>query len=331
MKTALMTTDQVRDVATLRDFHAVQSAALLHNYFALPADPFDERLPLLDGQPRAGELCLFYVGRVDGIAVSCLTLTLTTLDNPEFVNAEVNVHPDHRRQGHARAMIEFVIQETRRLGRSRIFFEVPHNRDGSDGPAVSLMAQIGARPVLDDVRRILDLRANPAGEPQAVPVGYRVQQWRDQAPENLVESMAYLNGRMVLDAPMGEMDYDQESWDAGRVRAKEAAARERGRSMFVTVAVHEQSGAVAGLTEIAVSLAEPEVSYQWETIVDPTHRGHGLGLVVKTWNHRLLAEQMPSTRYVNTWNADSNTFMIAVNEQMGFEVVERWTEYQLDL
>lgn len=331
MKTALMTIEQVLGLADLRAFHAVESAALAHNYFAMPADPFEERVPLLDGQPRAGEVLLFYVGRADGTPVSSLTLGLTTLDNPESVNATINVHPDHRRQGHARAMLAFVTEQTRRLGRSRVFFEVPHNRDGSDGPAVGLMAEVGARPVLDDYRRILDLQAHPPGPPPPAPAGYRIQQWRDRAPENLLDGLAYLNGRMILDAPMGEMDYDQEHWDAARVRDKEAAARERGRAMFMTVAIHEQTGAVAGLTEIAVNVAEPEVSYQWETIVDPVHRGHGLGLVVKSWNHRLVAEQSPATRWVNTWNAASNSFMISVNERMGFEVVERWTEYQLDL
>lgn len=331
MKTAVMTVEQVLDAHALRDFHSVKSAALAHDYFALPVDPIEEWLPLLDGQPRAGELTLFFLGRVEGTAVSAVTLTLTTLDNPESVNGEVSVHPAYRRQGHGRAIIDFVIREASSRGRNRVFFEVPHRRDGSDGPAVGLMTQIGARPVLDDWRRILDLLAHPAGEPAPVPPGYRLQQWRDRAPENLLEGLAYLNGRMILDAPMGEMDYDQEQWDARRVRAKEAAAGERGRAMFVTVAVHEESGAVAGLTEIAVSLAEPEVSYQWETIVDPVHRGHGLGLVVKTWNHRLLAEQLPATRYVNTWNAASNSYMISVNEKMGFEAVERWTEYQLDL
>jgi GNAT superfamily N-acetyltransferase len=331
MKTAVMTVDPVLDLEALRDFHVVESAALAHDRFALPADPFDEYVPLLDGQPRAGELCLFFVGRVDNTPVSCLTLRLTTLDNLNSLTVAANVHPDHRRRGFGRALVQHAIEQTRQLGRDRVFFEVPHNADDSNGPAVGLMRELGAKPVLDDFRRVLDLHAHPPGSAPEMPAGYRIQQWCGATPTKLLDGVAYLNGRMVLDAPMGDMDYDQEAWDADRVRAKDDAVRERGRVMVSTAALHEESGQLAGITEIAVSAAEPEVSYQWETIVDPVHRGHGLGLVIKSWNHRLLVEQVPEVQYVNTWNAGSNSFMIAVNERLGFEVAERWTEYQLDL
>jgi GNAT superfamily N-acetyltransferase len=126
------------------------------------------------------------------------------------------------------------------------------------------------------------------------------------------------------------MDWEQEKWDAARYRDKERSAIDRKRRRIATAAVHE-SGQVAGLTDIGVNAAAPEVGYQWDTIVDPDHRGHGLGLVLKTWNHALLVETVPGVRYLNTWNAASNSFMIRVNEAMGFEPVEDWSEYQLDL
>jgi hypothetical protein len=33
---------------------------------------------------------------------------------------------------------------------------------------------------------------------------------------------------------------------------------------------------------------------------------------------------------MNTWNAESNTHMIAINERLGYRPVEYWTEWQLD-
>ena len=82
------------------------------------------------------------------------------------------------------------------------------------------------------------------------------------------------------------------------------------------------------LIQAIVDVTRPTVA---DTIVDPDHRGHGLGLVLKTWNHAFLAESAPGVRWVNTWNARSNTFMIRVNEQLGFEPMETWGEHQLDL
>lgn len=60
------------------------------------------------------------------------------------------------------------------------------------------------------------------------------------------------------------------------------------------------------------------------------HRGRGLGLLLKAHNHRLVREGSPGTRWINTWNAESNPWMVAVNEALGFVPMEYWTEWQLD-
>jgi GNAT superfamily N-acetyltransferase len=320
---------QVHDLATLRRFHDVASASNDHDYVAMPADPFEELVPLLDGKERAGELAFLYLWTSEGVPVGTVTLTLPTLDNLLSAHLDLSVHPDHRRRGHARELLRFGIAEVQARGRNRVFMEVPTLTDGP--PALALMTEVGAKPVLDDFRRLLDLSTHPAGEPAPVPAGYRVVQWVDHAPDEVVDGAAYLTGRMTLDAPMGEMDYEQEKWDAARYRDKEQAAQASDRMRIATAVVHDQSGAVAGITDIGVNRSDGRVAYQWDTIVDPDHRGHRLGMVLKTWNHRLLTEQVPDVRFVNTWNAASNTFMIAVNDAMGFEPVELWTEWQLDL
>ena len=104
----------------------------------------------------------------------------------------------------------------------------------------------------------------------------------------------------------------------------------RGRVRFAGAAVHEATGQVVAMTDIGVSRHRPEVGYQWDTIVLTEHRGHGLGLGLKARNHDLLVESSPETRWVNTWNAEVNRHMIAINEQLGFQPVEYWTEWQLD-
>ena len=324
-----LTVEPVLDRAALEAFHAVESAAMDHDFVALPADPVEEWLPLLHTPERAGERVLLWLARSDGEPVASLSARLPTLDNLTAATVDVHVHPAHRRRGHGRAVVEQALALVRGLGRSRVFFEVPSGADGSEPVAQGLMDEIGAKPVLDDYRRLLDLTEHPPAR-AAVPAGYRVVQWVDHAPEELLDGLAYLSGRMVLDAPMGEMGYEPERWDAARYRDKEAAAVERGRTRLASAVVHDD-GAVAGATDIGVNRARPEVAYQWDTIVDPEHRGHGLGMVLKTWNHAHLVERVPQVRHVNTWNAASNTFMIAVNDALGFRPVERWTEYQLDL
>jgi GNAT superfamily N-acetyltransferase len=87
-----------------------------------------------------------------------------------------------------------------------------------------------------------------------------------------------------------------------------------------TVVQHDESGRLAGFTEIAVPLGAPESVWQHDTLVMREHRGHGLGYALKVANLRALAGECPAARRVNTWNAAENAHMIAVNEEIGFEV-----------
>lgn len=315
--------------ADLEDFQSVLAAALAHDHVGLPADPVETWLPLLADPERGGERVQLFVGRADGVPVGTVVLKTPLHDNLQLVDAEVNVHPGHRRRGHGRELAEHVVRETRAVGRTRI---ITIAASWPDQPALGtrLLEELGARPVVVDVRRSIDLHERPPVPLGDVPHGYRVVQWVAHAPSDLLEGLADLSARMSTDAPLGEMDYEPERWDADRYREKEQHAVDSRRRRVVTAAVHE-SGDVAGVTEIAVNESAPEVGYQWDTIVGPRHRGHGLGLALKSRNHVLLAETVPQCRWLNTWNAASNTFMIRVNEALGYQPVESWTEWQLDL
>jgi RimJ/RimL family protein N-acetyltransferase len=58
------------------------------------------------------------------------------------------------------------------------------------------------------------------------------------------------------------------------------------------------------------------------------HRGHGLGFAMKLANLFAMLEQHPGVRRINTWNAEDNGPMIAVNEDMGFRVEARATDWR---
>ena len=321
----------VTDAEALRHHHAVKVAALDHDFVGLPADPIEELAPLLDGEPRAGALTVMFTAYDGSTAVGALSVTLPLLDNLTAMPTEGYVHPEHRRQGVATALVGFAVDEARRRGRNRLFTETPWARDGGPGDAFPMLERLGAKRVLDDYRRVLDLQARPVGPLHPVPDGYEVVQWVDEAPDALVDGCAYLMSRMTVDAPMGDMDYEQEKWDAVRYRDKEKTAKARNRVRLATAVVHSATGQVAGVTDIGVNRDRTSVAYQWDTIVDPDHRGKRIGLVLKTHNHRWLVDNVEGVRWINTWNAATNTYMVAVNDALGFEVAERWSEWQLDL
>jgi hypothetical protein len=61
------------------------------------------------------------------------------------------------------------------------------------------------------------------------------------------------------------------------------------------------------------------------------HRGHRLGLYLKTAMLLWLREEQPQLELIDTGNAESNDHMIAINEQLGYRVMDRELELQKTL
>ena len=61
------------------------------------------------------------------------------------------------------------------------------------------------------------------------------------------------------------------------------------------------------------------------------HRGHRLGLLLKLAMLDLLAAQGTPADPDITGNDVGNDHMIAINEQLGFDVLDRWPWWELDV
>jgi hypothetical protein len=86
-------------------------------------------------------------------------------------------------------------------------------------------------------------------------------------------------------------------------------------------AVKSDTGAPAALTEVAVDPADPEWGHQMLTGVTREHRGHRLGLLAKVAMAEWLRTAEPQLERIQTWNAQSNQYMIAVNEALGYTIL----------
>jgi GNAT superfamily N-acetyltransferase len=168
------------------------------------------------------------------------------------------------------------------------------------------------------------LRRNP----RATPVGYTLLTFADRWPEEYVEDRCELGRRMSTDAPMGEQQLDEEVWDAQRLRDLHTAMEAQNRTVMITAARDDESGRLVAFTELAVPLGAPQSAWQWDTLVLREHRGHGLGFAVKLANLQATLIQHPGVRRINTENGEDNAPMIAINDELGFEVVAHSVEWR---
>jgi GNAT superfamily N-acetyltransferase len=278
------------------------------------------------------------VADAGGEIVAALTVSMPTLDNLHLAELDVVVHPDHRRRGLGRMLFEHGLAVAREEGRRTVtgnyVTQLPDGPERDAGFAAFAEA-MQTKPALPEVRRRLDVTTADTAAwdrlyEEALPLakGYSPVRWIGAAPDEYVEDVAMLDGRLLIDAPMGDLDIEPEKVDVARVRANEATQAIRGRRAYHAGMRHDETNRLVAWTAINFDVDNPDHAWQQITIVDPGHRGHRLGLLVKIENLRQALEHEPATRVIDTWNAAENTHMIAINETLGYRPVDGWVEWQ---
>jgi GNAT superfamily N-acetyltransferase len=281
-----------------------------------------------DADPREAWLV---PGDRPGTAAGGYLLELPAKENTHIGWLGIMVAPDRRRAGLGTLLLRHAAVRAREHGRTVLFAET---RDGAPGSAFA--AAMGARPGITEARRILHLADMPPGHladlrRQAEPAadGYSLVSWRGSAPEEYLSGVAAVANAMN-DAPHSP-GFEPEQMDAQRVRDAERLIIVQGVRHYSVAARCDRTGELAGLTQFAVDPLQPDWGYQHLTAVARAHRGHRLGLLVKVAMMELLAEAEPGLERVITGNADANSHMIAINEALGFRVLDRWPHWQLDV
>lgn len=280
------------------------------------------------GSPRQSWLAYDSPG---GEVVACYLLMLPDRENVTTAECALYVAPDARRCGRGSELLAHCAGQARRADRSRLAAETP---DGSAGAAFA--AALGATSGIAEVLRLLAVDAalaarlpglRAAAEQRAD--GYTLLSWLGETPAEYLDDSVRLSAAMA-DAPRDE-GVEPELWDADRIVRAEQTLQEAGQRLYCVAAMHEPTGRLAAITQIGTDPGTPGWGFQSLTAVLADHRGHRLGLLVKVaMLERLIADRPDVTRIV-TGNAGANEHMIAINEQLGFEVGSMHRRWDLDL
>jgi GNAT superfamily N-acetyltransferase len=267
---------------------------------------------------------LRWVVRDGDAMIGHVVLVLPDIDNQHLAMSNVMVRADHRRHGLGTALLRAAVAAAAADGRSTFLLEAD---DGSPGEA--FCRAYGLREVSRarlSLLRLADVDwADVETLAAATHAGYRLVRWTDRCPDELVEQYAVAKTAMN-DAPVDDADIDNQVFTADVIRQNETGHREMGLTDWVTVAVHERTGAVAGLTEL--ELGPPPRAFQEDTAVAPAHRGSGLGLWVKADMLRRLRAERTDVTEVITGNAASNEHMLRINTRLGFRPYRAIAEWQ---
>ncbi|WP_323794266.1 GNAT family N-acetyltransferase [Nocardioides sp.] len=283
-------------------------------------------------RPDPGERQCFFVGRVEGRTVGFCIVYLSLHDNLDKCWIEVKVDPAEQHRGFGRLLLERAVEVATVEGRTAVVIETVLPFDRVTDHRYRRFAE-AAGFTLANVEIIRDLPLPVATDQLDAWAAraalkssdYRIETHVNVVPENLVPSLVVLHGQLGVDAPTGEVDWEEELITPERFTESRAALVAAGRTMYETVAI-APDGTVAAQSTISVPPAGRLDVSQWGTFVHREHRGHTLGLAVKVANLRAVQEAHPEMRRVRTQNAETNDWMVAINVEMGFEPIEASVE-----
>jgi GNAT superfamily N-acetyltransferase len=276
-----------------------------------------------------GDLPDWYLVEADGDAVGLANYFVSTWDNQHLAWMSVRIHPEHRRSGHGSAVVDRMLERARAEGRRTLGI------DGWDSPAVAAFGArhgfevasrgVVRRQVLAEVDWALVEALHKEAADHASP--YTLERWLDLSNPVQLGQLSDIIGA-INDAPNDDLDFEDEVFPPERIGRYEQAQAAQGHLLHRVVARHRETGRLAGNTVVVVFQERPTLGEQHDTSVLREHRGHRLGLLLKTEMLLWLREAQPRLATFDTGNAATNDHMIGINEQLGYHVMATELELQ---
>jgi GNAT superfamily N-acetyltransferase len=284
-----------------------------------------------------------FVAERDGEIIGVANLMYQQEAGATTAEFDLWISPERWGEGAEEALLAAVEAGARALGRTSIQIFTLH-RPGAGGSMLAPSTGWGGVPAADrqtvfclesgltleqvernsafDLRGSFDEVERMLGEAlQKAGPDYRPVLWTSPTPEAYQEDLAYVISRMSTDAPQGGLDVDEETWDAERIRRRDARLRAQGFTVSVACVEHIPTGRIAAYNELAIGADHAGATHQWGTLVLKEHRGRRLGAIVKCANLLRWRELMPQSPRVSTFNAEENRHMLGINEALGFAPV----------
>lgn len=301
-------------------------------------DDLAETLPdrfAAGARPRHWLIWTWFVARSQaGEVLGVALLETPERDNRHLGFLSVAVEKAHRRQGVGAALLDAAHSHARERGRTEFstWTWTPVHPDGplvgarhggavaAGLPGARLLMRRGY--MLNQVERIsrMELPSQEAVEAAVAPVaeGFELLTWSGPTPEDLLDELAALHVHMSTDVPHGDAGWEPETYTPERIRDDERMLEVADREQLVTAARHLGTGSLVGFTRFLADRTKPAVAHQWETLVVRAHRGHRLGVAMKSHNHARIRGHWPRVERLVTGNAEENQWMLAINHALGY-------------
>jgi mycothiol synthase len=266
---------------------------------------------------------------VDGEETVGMVNVATWIDHRESGLIIPAVRRNHRRRGIGTALFLEGMDALERAGRSKLIVDIPKESFGESvaeriGLKRALRERINQLLVSEIDWKLMERWIDSARERAHA---YELVFWQPPFPDDQLEEWCGICDVMNT-APIDDFDLEETVMTPAKWRSIEANLDARGYVIRSAIAVHGPTGRFAGLTTLMAQRHRPGIAQQDDTVVDPEHRGKGLGRLLKASMAKRFFAEFPDVTRINTGNAGSNAPMLKINEEMGFKTVLEISAWQ---
>jgi GNAT superfamily N-acetyltransferase len=260
----------------------------------------------------------------------------THAGNAHLGFGEFVVDVAHRRRGIGSACLAFMEEREQDKGRNTLVLDVHVPLAGSTSAGEAFLAGAGYVVANVEITKTVDLAATEhlwpalAARAAAKLGGYALVWFVDPVPEQYADDVCAMYHAFFGAIPTGDVDLRPQHWDVARLRAGEERRRLMGVEHLM-VAAQAPTGELVGYSDVSLHTVAPRIADINSTLVLDGHRGHRLGLAMKVLLQQKIREVFPSVELVVTGNADVNSYMNSVNDELGYRAVDRLLEMQKTL
>ncbi len=156
--------------------------------------------------------------------------------------------------------------------------------------------------------------------------GYEIVQFGGRCPDEFLAAYVTATAAMT-DMPTDDLEWQVPDVDEVVLRSREDMWAAVGMTVVRSLAI-APDGSGAGTSELFVNGFRPTLADQGDTGVLAAHRGRGLGRWLKAENLRYAQRLSPTFETIETYNAQSNPWMLDINVAMGFRPHLVWRGFQ---